>query len=51
MAGITTVLAGVNIYSIIGLLVAGTLLFHFSSKEEMIALAIAAVVIVYLLKG
>ena len=44
-------MAGVNIYSIIGLLVAGTLLFHFSSKEEMIALAIAAVVIMYLLKG
>ena len=40
-----------NIYSIIGLLVAGALFFHFTSKEETIMMIIAAVAIVYLLTG
>lgn len=50
MTGITA-LAGLNIYSIIAVLVAAALLFHLTSKEEMIMLAIAAVAIVYLRKG
>ena len=47
----TTALAGVNIYSVIGVLIAGALLFHFSSKEEVIIGIIAAVAIVYILFG
>lgn len=48
---VTQKLAGINIYSIIGLLIAATILFHVTSKEETVLLAIAAVVIIYLLKG
>jgi MFS superfamily sulfate permease-like transporter len=47
----TTALAGVNIYSVIGLLVAASLFFHFTSKEETIMMVIAAVAIVYILFG
>ena len=50
MTGITA-LAGLNIYSVIGLLIAATILFHVTSKEETVLLAIAAVVIVYMIKG
>lgn len=46
-----TATAGINIYSIIALLIAGSLFFHFTSKEEMITGMIAAVVIVYLVSG
>lgn len=46
-----TVLAGLNIYSVIGVLIAGSILFHVTSREETIMLAIAAVVIVYMMKG
>ena len=46
-----TALAGINIYSIIGLLIAASLFFHFTSKEETITGILAVVVIVYLLKG
>lgn len=46
-----TALAGINIYSIIGLLVAASILFHMISKEEMIIAIIAVVVITYMLKG
>jgi len=49
MTGITA-LAGLNIYSIIAVLIAASILFHLTSKEESIMLAIAAVVIVYLMK-
>jgi len=37
-------------YQYVALLVAAALLFHFTSKEETILLAIAAVAIVYMLK-
>jgi len=47
----TTALAGVNIYSLIGLLVAGALFFHFTSTEETIMMMVAAVAIVYILPG
>ncbi len=46
-----TALAGVNIYTLIALLVAGALFFHFTSKEETIMMVIAAVAIIYILKG
>ena len=42
---------GINIYSIIGLLIAASLFFHFTSKEETITGMIAAVVIVYIVMG
>jgi hypothetical protein len=44
-------LAGLNIYAVIGLLIAASLLFHMISKEEMIIGIIAVVVIVYLTQG
>jgi len=44
-----TAVGGVNIYSVIGLLVAGALFFHFTSTEETIMMMITAVAIVYLL--
>lgn len=47
----STVLAGANIYSIIGVLVAGALFFHLLSKEETIIMAVATVAIVYLMAG
>ena len=40
-----------NIYTIIALILAAAILFHMTSVEEMVMLSIAAVVIVYLLKG
>jgi len=46
-----TKLAGLNIYSIIGVLIAASLLFHMISKEEMIIGIIAVVVIVYMTRG
>ena len=45
------VVTGVNIYSIIGLLLAGAIFFHFTSKEETMTGMIAAVVIVYIVMG
>lgn len=48
---ILTKTAGINIYSIIGLLVAAALFFHFTSKEETIMGMIAAVVIIYMVIG
>lgn len=47
----TTMSAGVNIYSIIGLLVAASLLFHFTSEEETFIMSVAAIVIIYFLMG
>ena len=46
-----TAVAGINIYSVIGLLIAGSLFFHFTSKEETIIGMIAAVAIVYIVMG
>ena len=45
-----SILAGMNLYLILAVILAGVLLFHFSSKEEMITLIIAAVVLVYISK-
>ena len=47
----TTALAGVNIYSVMGLLIATALFFHFTSKEETVMMMVAAVAIIYLLTG
>lgn len=46
-----TALAGLNIYSIIAVLIAASLFFHFTSKEETIMAMIAAVAIVYIVMG
>ena len=46
-----TALAGINIYSVIALVIAAVLLFHITSSAEMITFAVAAVAIVYIVSG
>ena len=46
----TTLVAGMNIYTLIALLVAVALVFHFTTTEETFMMIIAAVAIVYLLQ-
>jgi len=46
-----SMLGGINIYSVIALLIAAVLLFHVTSTEEMITFAVAAVAIVYIMQG
>ena len=51
MTTMTTALAGINIYSVIALLIAAIVLFHVTSSSEMITFAIAAVAIAYIVSG
>ena len=46
-----TALAGINIYSVIGLLIAGAIFFHVTKVEESMTMMIAAVVIIYIMMG
>jgi len=41
-------IAGINMYTIIGVLVGGALLFHLTSKEETIIAILAVVAIFYM---
>ena len=44
-------IAGLNMYTIIAVLVGGALLFHFTSQEETIIAILAVVAITYMTKG
>lgn len=46
-----TAMTGINIYSVVALLIAAVLLFHVTSSSEMITFAVAAVAIVYIISG